>query len=128
MKHSQRMVEFEWIVFVRISWGVWRMLLFVCFSFILANSYVCGDCCIAFFFCAALVGRSILPFLLLLYLWQEIPRIYFVTCKYCIAHNGIVSRMDTYKKCYTYYNIRWIHGCESLHKIQLHSFFVRYKH
>lgn len=56
MKNSQRMVEFEWIVFVRISWGVWRMLLFVCFSFILANSYVCGDCCIAFFFVQLLLA------------------------------------------------------------------------
>lgn len=79
----------------------------ICVFFFHSSQFVClWRLLYSVFFCAALVGRSILPFLLLLYLWQEIPRIYFVTCKYCIAHNGIVSRMDTYKKCYTYYNIR----------------------
>lgn len=97
MKHSQRMFEFEWIAFVWISWGVWSMFCYLCvfLSFSPIRIHVRGDCCVAYFVCWILVGRSILPFLLLLYLWPEIPRIYIVTCKYSNAHNGIVSQMDT---------------------------------
>lgn len=101
MKHYQRMVEFEWIVFCADFMGCLKDAVILCvfISFSAFRMHVCGDCCTPF---CVVVFNSCWPLhitiFIILYLWQEMPRIYFVTCKYSNAHNGTVSRMDTHKK------------------------------